>query len=37
MLDLRQRRWPNINPYSAGINFSRQNPTSVDVKSIPAL
>ena len=26
-----------INPYSAGINFSRQNLTSVDVRSIPAL
>ena len=32
----------NLNPYSAGIDFSRQNLTSVDVrfwrlKSIPAL
>ena len=33
---------PKINPYSAGIDFGRQNLTSVDVrfwrlKSIPAL
>ena len=25
-------RWSNINPYSAGIDFSRQNLTSVDVR-----
>ena len=42
MLGHRLQRWPNINPYSAGIDFSRQNLTSVDVriwrlKSIPAL
>ena len=29
--------WLNVNPYSAGIDFSRQNLTSVDVKHIPAL
>ena len=34
--------WDVVNPYSAGIHFRRQNPTSTDVrfwrlKSIPAL
>ena len=42
MFEFSVQTFHNINPYSAGIDFSRQNLTSVDVsfwrlKSIPAL